>query len=78
MTASTGLRFEVLGPVQVTHGERQWPVRSRRQRAILTVLLLNRGRTVGLDTLAEAAWAARRRRRPATRSRSASPRSASH
>ncbi|MDH6578635.1 BTAD domain-containing putative transcriptional regulator [Kitasatospora sp. MAP5-34] len=57
MTASTGLRFEVLGPVQVTHGERQWPIRSRRQRAILTVLLLNRGRTVGLDTLADAAWA---------------------
>ena len=49
------LRFGVLGPLLVEHGEQTVPVRSR-QRLILAMLLMNAGRPVSVDRLIDGVW----------------------
>jgi DNA-binding SARP family transcriptional activator len=50
------LEFCLLGPVAVRRGGVALPVSRGRQRAVLAVLLLNAGRTVSVDEIAEALW----------------------
>jgi DNA-binding SARP family transcriptional activator len=50
------LEFCLLGPVVVRRDEVDLPVPRGRQRALLAALLLNAGRVVSVDELAEALW----------------------
>ena len=50
------LEFCLLGPVVVRRGEIDLPVPRGRQRALLAALLLNAGRVVSVDEIAEALW----------------------
>ncbi len=50
------MRYSVLGAIEVDTGAGARAPASRSQRALLAALLVNRGRTVGLDRLAEAVW----------------------
>jgi DNA-binding SARP family transcriptional activator len=50
------LEFCLLGPVAVCRGGVALPVPRGKQRAVLAVLLLNAGRIVSVDELAEALW----------------------
>lgn len=49
-------RFRVLGPFEVVDGGEPLRIRSRLQRLLLTVLLLEAGRTVSADRLVEELW----------------------
>jgi DNA-binding SARP family transcriptional activator/tetratricopeptide (TPR) repeat protein len=53
-----GLRFYLLGPLAVERDAAVVPVNAGMQRALLAVLLLNAGRVVSVDELAEALWGA--------------------
>ena len=48
--------FGLLGPLTVSDGARPVAVSAPRQRVLLATLLLNAGRVVGVDTLAELLW----------------------
>ena len=48
--------FGVLGPLQVTVGGAAVPLGTPKQRAVLAVLVMNRNRPVGIDSLITAAW----------------------
>lgn len=48
--------FGVLGPLQLTVGGASVPLGSRKQRAVLAVLLINRNRVVSSDALIDATW----------------------
>jgi DNA-binding SARP family transcriptional activator len=48
--------FGLLGPLLVRDGARPVPVSAPRQRVLLAALLLNAGRVVSLDALAEMLW----------------------
>ncbi|WP_269475751.1 BTAD domain-containing putative transcriptional regulator [Mycobacterium seoulense] len=50
------LRFGVLGPLQITADGNELPLGPAKQRAVLATLLINRNRTVSIDTLIDAAW----------------------
>ena len=50
------LEFCLLGPLVVRRGEEAVPVPRGRQRAMLAVLLLNAGRVVSVDEIAETLW----------------------
>ena len=50
------VRFAVLGQVRAWHGEQEVDVGSPQQRAVLTALLLRRGRPVMLGELLDAVW----------------------
>ncbi|MBV9448816.1 MAG: tetratricopeptide repeat protein [Streptosporangiaceae bacterium] len=50
------IEFCVLGSLVVRHGGVEVPLSSRKQRAVLAALLLNAGRLVSLDELAEVLW----------------------
>jgi DNA-binding SARP family transcriptional activator len=50
------VRFEVLGPVRGWHGDTELELGSPQQRAVLTMLLLARGRQVSLDGLIDGLW----------------------
>ncbi len=50
------IEFCVLGPLVVRHGGVEVPLTSPKQRAVLAALLLNAGRVVSLDELAEVLW----------------------
>lgn len=50
------LEFRVLGPVALYAGGRFVAVGEPRQQAVLAVLLLEAGRTVGVDTLVDRVW----------------------
>jgi len=52
------LEFCLLGPLVVRHGGVALPVPHGKQRAVLAVLLLNAGRVVSVDELAETLWGA--------------------
>jgi DNA-binding SARP family transcriptional activator len=52
------MEFCLLGPLVVRQGGVIVPVTARRQRAVLAALVLNAGRLVGHDELAEALWGA--------------------
>ena len=48
--------FGVLGPLQLTVGGVQVPLGTPKQRAVLAMLVMNRNRPVGIDSLITAAW----------------------
>lgn len=51
------MEFRLLGPVEVVQGGRALTLGGRRQRAVLTHLLLHRGAPVPVDWLIEQVWA---------------------
>jgi predicted ATPase/DNA-binding SARP family transcriptional activator len=53
-----GLRFGVLGPLEVWRDGKQVPVPAGRRRAVLACLLVHAGRPVAADALVEAGWGA--------------------
>ena len=53
---ATGMEFGLLGPLVVRCGGAEVPVSPGKQRAVLAALLLNSGRVVSLDELAETLW----------------------
>ena len=48
--------FKILGPLEVWDGVRELPVRGRKQRIVVALLLLHASEPVSRDTLAEALW----------------------
>ena len=50
------MRFELLGPFEVRAGEEEVAIAAPKQRAVLALLLLNRGRPVSVDRLAAELW----------------------
>ena len=48
--------FGVLGPLQMTVDGAAVPLGTPKQRAVLAVLVMNRNRPVGIDSLITAAW----------------------
>ncbi|MCV7166131.1 FHA domain-containing protein [Mycobacterium stomatepiae] len=51
-----GLRFGLLGPLQLSVDGAELPLGAAKRRAVLALLLINRNRTVPIDTLIDAAW----------------------
>lgn len=54
--AHSALRFGVLGPLQMSANDTDLPLGAAKQRAVLATLLINRNRTVPIDSLIDAAW----------------------
>jgi SARP family transcriptional regulator, regulator of embCAB operon len=54
--AQGALRFGVLGPLQMSADGTDVPLGAAKQRAVLAMLLINRNRTVPIDSLIDAAW----------------------
>lgn len=54
--AQYALQFGVLGPLQVSVNGAEAPLGAAKQRAVLAMLLINRNRTVAIDSLIDAAW----------------------
>lgn len=52
----SALRFGVLGPLQVSVDGADAPLGAAKQKAVLAVLLINRGRAVPIDSLIDAVW----------------------
>ncbi|MCV7412279.1 FHA domain-containing protein [Mycobacterium florentinum] len=50
------LRFGLLGPLQLSADGTDLPLGAAKQRAVLALLLINRNRTVAIDSLIDAAW----------------------
>ncbi|MFJ8113753.1 AfsR/SARP family transcriptional regulator [Streptomyces sp. NPDC096132] len=50
------MRFEVLGPLRVCHGERELDLGFPQQRALLGLLLVQAGRPVGTSEIVDALW----------------------
>lgn len=59
-----GVRFGVLGPVQVTAQGRTVEVGSRRERSLLAMLLLGKGSPISMDRLIELLWEEQLPRQP--------------
>jgi predicted ATPase/pimeloyl-ACP methyl ester carboxylesterase/DNA-binding SARP family transcriptional activator/DNA-binding CsgD family transcriptional regulator len=51
-----GLRFGILGPLEVSDGGRSVPVPSGRRRGVLAALVTRPGRPTSVDALIEAGW----------------------
>jgi DNA-binding SARP family transcriptional activator len=51
------LKVGVLGPLEVSLGDRQVLIPSARQRALITLLALNAGHVVSTDRLVDGLWA---------------------
>ncbi|OBI22350.1 regulator [Mycobacterium sp. E2327] len=54
--ADDALRFGVLGPLQLCANGIEIALGPAKQRAVLAALLINRNRTVAIDSLIDAAW----------------------
>ena len=54
--ASAALEFRLLGPVEVRSGGELLPLGGPRQRALLALLCLNRGRVVSVDRIVDELW----------------------
>ncbi len=54
--ADVRLEFGVLGPLQVSAGGASMPLGTPKQRAVLAMLVINRNRPVGIDSLINAVW----------------------
>jgi DNA-binding SARP family transcriptional activator/tetratricopeptide (TPR) repeat protein len=54
--AVSGLRFGLLGPLEVRAGDRLVPMTGRRRKVVLLMLLLEPGRIVPMARLVEALW----------------------
>jgi DNA-binding SARP family transcriptional activator len=50
------LRFQILGPLRACRGDEELDLGPGKQRAVLTVLLLNVGRPVSVAQIVEAVW----------------------
>src|SRR5687767_594791 len=50
------IEFRILGPLEVTDGERPVSIGGARQRAVLAILLLHRGQVVSVDRLVDDLW----------------------
>ncbi|VEG52571.1 transcriptional regulator [Mycolicibacterium aurum] len=50
------MRYRLLGPLQVVHGDTPVDIGPRKQRAVLAALLLARGRVVSTDRLTDVVW----------------------
>ena len=50
------MEFRILGPLEVVDGERSISLGGPKQRSVLALLLLARGRAVSTDTLVERIW----------------------
>ena len=55
--STLAMDFRILGPLEVREGERQLAIGSRKQRALLAILLLHAGTVVSRDKLVDALWA---------------------
>jgi DNA-binding SARP family transcriptional activator/class 3 adenylate cyclase len=53
------MEFRILGPLEVAEGGRLLPVGGGKQRALLSVLIINAGRVVSIDQLIDALWGER-------------------
>ena len=53
---NAGLKFGVLGPLQMIADGGQVPLGAPKQRAVLAMLVLNRNRPVSVDLLIDAVW----------------------
>ena len=64
----TGLEFGVLGPLQLSVDGTPLPLGAPKQRAVLAMLVINRNRPVGVESLINAVWDNRpcRQREPAS------------
>ena len=58
---SSQVGFGVLGPLEMTVGGTPVPLGSRKQRAVLAMLVINRNRVVGSEALIDAVWGQRAR-----------------
>jgi SARP family transcriptional regulator, regulator of embCAB operon len=54
--ADQGFRFGLLGPLQVCVNSRPVSLGTPKQRVVLAMLLMNRNRPVGIDSLISAVW----------------------
>jgi DNA-binding SARP family transcriptional activator len=54
--SSRQVGFGVLGPLEVTVGGTRVALGSRKQRAVLAMLMINRNRVVGTEALVDAVW----------------------
>ncbi|WP_382308278.1 BTAD domain-containing putative transcriptional regulator [Herbiconiux sp. UC225_62] len=50
------MRYRLLGPLEVTSGETMLDLGAPKQRAVLAVLLVNRGTVVPVDSIVDAVW----------------------
>ena len=53
------MEFRILGPLEVEEDGRQVPLGGEKQRALLALLLLSRGRPVSTDRLIDEVWGGR-------------------
>jgi SARP family transcriptional regulator, regulator of embCAB operon len=56
---SSQVGFGVLGPLELTAGDTPVSLGSRKQRAVLAMLVINRNRVVGSEALIDAVWGQR-------------------
>ncbi|GGS46354.1 AfsR/SARP family transcriptional regulator [Actinokineospora fastidiosa] len=56
MAGDGGVRFRVLGPVEIQHGEQVVTVAGPRQRAVLAALVVHAGAAVTVARLVDAVW----------------------
>jgi DNA-binding SARP family transcriptional activator len=54
---SEGLDFRILGPLEVSDGERMLRLGGAKQRGVLAILLLHAGEVVSVDRLIDELWA---------------------
>ena len=66
MAADERIHVRVLGPLTASRGEAQLHLGGSKQRALLALLALERGRTVATDALIEALWPQKPPGRPQT------------
>jgi hypothetical protein len=70
---AAGVKFRLLGPLEVVLDGERVSIRAARQEIALTMLLLEAGHIVSVDLLIDAILSDSRRRRPRVNSRSAFP-----
>jgi len=51
--------FRILGPLEALDGEREMPLGGGRQRGVLAILLIHRGRVVSVDRIVDLLWGER-------------------
>src|SRR3954454_6608273 len=56
-TKTGSIEFGILGPLEVSRAGRSVPLGGPRQRAVLALLVLEAGRVVSMDQLAQEVWA---------------------
>src|SRR5262245_43840825 len=59
MAADAMVEFRILGPLAAVVGGEEITLGGARQRAVLAILLINRGEVVPVDRIADALWGER-------------------